>query len=72
MSIKREQKKPIDKITFLDCFFLLLSFNLVGDRVVIRRRCVYANANESKDACMHEQVSRSIQREFCEICDTDG
>lgn len=21
---------------------------------------------------MHEQVSRSIQREFCEVCDTDG
>lgn len=53
---------------FLDLYWCCL----VGDRVVIRRRCVYANVNDAKDACMHEQVSRSIQREFCEVCDTDG
>lgn len=30
------------------------------------------NANAAKDSCMNEQVSQSIQREFCEFCDTDG
>lgn len=54
---------------FKICFFI---FILVGGREVIRRACYYANPNESKDSCMHEQVSSSIQREFCEICDTDG
>lgn len=56
-------------------FELLNQLNLnisVGDRVVTRRLCGVAYANQAKDACMKEQVSQSIQREFCEFCETDG
>lgn len=56
-------------------FELLNQLNLnisVGDRVVTRRLCGVAYANQAKDACMKEQVSQSIQREFCEFCETEG